>query len=245
MKNEEVYNDEYRIRAYDTGPDGKASISALLRMLEDIAGSHAILRGAGVPDLLEKGITWVLSRIEVKFHQRPEMGKTLIGETWPREAKGLKACREFRFTDTEGNIVMEGSSIWLVIDLEKRRPVRVTACMDNFILREEMVFEKEPGKLTFQSPESSSEKVKVPYSALDLNDHVNNIYYITRAMDSIPDILRTNREIDRITLNFLSECFKGNILSVGNSLEDLTLNQTVFRGDEEVCKIQSIWKDKQ
>ncbi|MBI9102768.1 MAG: hypothetical protein JEY99_10150 [Spirochaetales bacterium] len=244
MKNAEEYKDEYRIRAYDTSPDGKAGVSALLRMLEDIAGAHAILRGAGVPDLLEQGITWVLSRIEVKFYRRPGMGERLIGETWPREAKGLKACREFRFTDQEGNLVMEGASIWLVIDLEKRRPVRVTTCMDKFTLREEMVFEKEPGKLTFQSPPASEEKIKVPYSALDMNDHVNNIYYVTRAMDSIPDILRTNREIERISLNYIAECFKGDSLSVGSSMEEGTLNQTVYRGDEEVCKIQSLWKDR-
>ena len=145
MSTKEKFTDEYRIRSYNTGSDGKTTIPALLNILEDIAGTHANLRGAGITKLLTAGKTWVLSRMEVKIYRRPVMGETIRGETWPSEARGLKAARDMRFIDESGALIMEAATIWLIIDLTTRRPVRVDDYMHPFHIRNEHVLEKDPG----------------------------------------------------------------------------------------------------
>ena len=172
------------------------------------------------------------------------MGETLQGKTWPVSGKGMKARRDFHFTDGKGETVMKATSIWLVIDLETRRPLRVAPYIEGFTVNEENALEGESPKLSFPSPGPSGDKVQVPSSALDLNEHVNNVYYVTRAMDGISEDFKKGMDIKEISINYMDECFLGDILETGTDYEGDCLYQSVFKGEKTVCKLKSRWIKK-
>ena len=53
----------------------------------------------------------------------------------------------------------------------------------------------------------------VTYTELDHNHHMNNTHYADLALDSIPDILEINRDLNELKILFLSECSKGDIIN--------------------------------
>ncbi len=243
MNKKTRFTDTYPVRSWDTGVDGKATIQALLRFMEDIAGNHAHQKGAGIEYLFDKGFTWVLSRMDVEFTERPEAREWIEGTTWPRGIERLFALRDFIFTSGDNKPVMKGTSSWLILDLEKRRPVRVDPFLEMFDIEKTKALEGSAEKLNFEVKGIPGEPVIVPNSALDQNNHVNNIYYIIRAMDSIPEELLGSGTIERIRINYMAECFAGDSLRVKTDWKNKELFQIVFRGDQETCRIHTTWKN--
>ncbi len=243
MNNKTRFNDTYPVRSWDTGVDGKATIQALLRFMEDIAGNHAYRKGAGIEYLFNRGFTWVLSRMEVEFTEWPETRELIEGTTWPRGIERLFALRDFIFTSGDNKPVMKGTSSWLILDLEKRKPVRVDPFLEMFDLDETKALNGSAEKLNFEVESAPGKPVIVPNSALDQNNHVNNIYYIIRAMDSVPEELLRSCTIERIRINYMAECFAGDSLTVKTDWINDELFQIVFRGNQEACRIHTTWKN--
>ena len=46
------FEKEYRVHVYDTGPDGRVSLTSLFNYMQDIASDHAEMLGFGRDDLM-------------------------------------------------------------------------------------------------------------------------------------------------------------------------------------------------
>lgn len=183
MKTKEIYTASYTVHSYETDPAGRASMPALCRFMEDAAGNHARRLGVGMEQLTGKNATWVLSRLHFKVDRRPCWNDEIQLETWPSRMDRLFALREFRLCDAEGRSFMTASSAWMVIDLDKRRPLRPQAFFEGIPLPEEQLFSSTPAKLEPQGDEEKTGRVTVPFSSLDLNGHVNNVAYLNWGLD--------------------------------------------------------------
>ncbi|MDR1895003.1 MAG: hypothetical protein LBQ61_10030 [Spirochaetales bacterium] len=219
-----VYYENYLVRSYETGPDGRACPAALCRYIEDMAGAHASLLGSGLQDLLAQGCTWVLSRLRVRFFRRPAYREEVFGETWPTGIDRLLALRDFLIRDREDRILAAGNSAWLIIDLEKRRPQRPGPFVEKFFINPRRALNLAGGgaengevsapRLEYPGGGEKTAGLRVPYSALDLNNHVNNVNYITWALDALGPEFRGGGEIADLGVNFLSECRCGENIQI-------------------------------
>jgi acyl-CoA thioesterase FadM len=83
------FEKSYEIRAYDCDYKGRVSPLSVFDFMQDLASQHADLLGFSVQALMQQNMTWVLSRIHLKFLGMVQWGDQLIGRTWPSGTQGI------------------------------------------------------------------------------------------------------------------------------------------------------------
>ena len=115
---------EYPTQLHAIGPDGRLRLGAAFDLMQDIAGAHAEILGVGIHDLRRLGITWVLSRLMIKFDALPPRADSVRLKTWPSGVHRLFAMRQFVLSDpATGQRIATASSYWLMLKLSNLRPV--------------------------------------------------------------------------------------------------------------------------
>ena len=183
-----VWTEPFTVRAYEVGPDETASALTVCDLLQEAAGEHARAsdrEGFALPGGGRS--TWVLSRLRLRVDRRPRMRERVEVETWPASLDGLRATRDFRVT-SGGETLATATSLWFLIDVARRRPVRLPPEMDGFEV---------PGKLralTFDgAPEPAApaetehrSTFAVRRSDLDRVGHANNVRFVEWALEALP-----------------------------------------------------------
>ena len=103
-------------------------------------------------------------------------------------------------------MIGKATTSWLMIDGKTKRPIRTDILAQRLPHIEATYAIDEPcGKIeNISNPEFINE-VKVGYTDIDINQHLNNVRYIEYILNCFPtELYRTNR-INRLQVNFLSE----------------------------------------
>ena len=124
----------FSVRYYEVGPSRLVRPATLLDYLQDAAAEHASLLHIGVQDLHHRDLTWVLSRLHLTVERYPGVGETVTVRTWPSTRGSLSSYREFEVLDQAGEIVARATTAWVVLDLVRRRPVRLADVLSDYPL---------------------------------------------------------------------------------------------------------------
>src|SRR5919197_2736291 len=119
----ECLTGRFPIHSYAVDAFGTLALPALAGYLQEVAGRHADALGCGVEALRAFGLAWVLSRQRIEASAPVRLGDELEVVTWPSGVERLLVHREFLVT-RGGAEVARASTAWLVLDLDRRRPVR-------------------------------------------------------------------------------------------------------------------------
>lgn len=201
-----VWNESFPVRAYDVTPHGAASPLALCDFMQVAAGNHAAHLGLSMESLLQDGRAWVLAFLRLQVDRYPVWHRTLEIETWPSGLDRLYATREFILSDEKGECA-RATSAWLVIDTERRRPLRPPAALNEIDPPDRPpAIEVERSKMEKPTTESAHEReFRVRYHDLDLNRHVNNVRYVEWALETLPTDWLDAYALDKLTLEFRAE----------------------------------------
>lgn len=156
--------------------------AAMARLFEQAAGPHAAALGAGMDALRANGQAWMLVQLGIAVRRWPQGGERVEVVTWPsRRTAGARAWREFEVVSAEGELLAEAASVWLIVDLKSRRPVR----LPRYLL--ELQFPPRDTAIEFRpAPEAPSSSPRVTRRTvipedLDINRHANNSSYLAWA----------------------------------------------------------------
>ena len=144
----------------------------------------------------------------------------------------------------DGKDLAAGTSVWFIIDLEKRKPVRLEYFEKIFFSIPDLhAMDTAAGKI--DSPESFGieKDLQIRKSDLDLNGHVNNIHY-AEWICNIPDSFLESSGAQRNEINYLAETFYGDPIRVYTHLDDSFANIQSFRVSDkaEVCRARTVWQ---
>ena len=194
---------EYPTQLHAIGPDGRLRLGAAFDLMQDIAGVHAALLGVGIHDLRRLGITWVLSRLMIKYDALPPRTDSVRVTTWPSGVHRLFAMRQFELADpATGQTFATASSYWLMLKLANLRPVSPDDVTGTFPANtDKPVFFEDWGKLD-PSPGSDPIRTDIGQSKIDYNNHVNNAHYPMFAQDWLAAKLGYPVRIGTIRVNF-------------------------------------------
>ncbi len=206
-------------KSYFINRFGKLSSSYLFYQMQDIAWEHANVLGFGFDKLKKEQQFWVLSRLLVKIGRRPVWGENFSLETWSRGTDGFYGYRDFNFVSQTGEILVQATSSWLVINAETKRIVRLTDFND-FPKYGESVFGVNAEKV--KSPVSDSELLFTPvlFNEIDINQHFNSGRYIERIIDSYDFGYHDKHELVEFEINFLKEGMPTDRLAVKKQFVD-------------------------
>ena len=115
----------FTVHSFDVDPDGLLAPRVLCAFLQEAAGRDATRRGAGMADLMARGLAWVLQRLVLVVDEWPRQDSVVTVSTWPTRFGGATAERDFPVEDAEGRPLGRAMSRWAVADLTARRAVRL------------------------------------------------------------------------------------------------------------------------
>ena len=226
-----TYRECFQVRSYETDTQGRLHVPILCRFLEEAAVEHAAILGVAVESLIESGVAWVLSRLHLEMERWPAADEEIVIETWPEAASRLITERRFEVLDLSGQRIGAVSTLWLVLDLERRRPVRLPSQVTDRLHEHELG--PEPRKfadLVAPDPIEHELGFTVRRSDLDLADHVNNTSYVEWAIEAVSDDVWSTADLAELEIHFLSECHHGQTV--------LSRSQVVDRGKETEVRHQ-------
>lgn len=213
-----IHRREYPVHTYETDAGGLARAVSLLNYLQDAAGEHAGRLGLSVPDLVKRGMTWVLSRWHVLVHRYPRIGERLEVTTWPSGKGGYFATRDFEVA-AEAGPVLSATSSWMILSLERKQPLKVEEIIAIPYAIEKRALDDPFASLPVPSARDTEVRFRVESAHLDWNRHVNNAVYVQWALEAVPpDVLTRERPLE-LEVSYRAETFYGEeVVSVAQSV---------------------------
>ncbi len=248
----QLFEKEYRIHVYETGPDGKVNLFSLFNYMQDIASEHAVMLGFGRDDLMKDNHFWVLSRIFAVFKELPSWGARLIVRTWPSGIEKIFALRNYEIVYPDGRVAASASSSWLIVDRTTKRIHRPGESFTQHTpeLNPAILPVRSAGKLTdLQENGELDLKSHVRVSDLDINLHTNNVNYLKWVCDTYDLDFIMKHHPCSAEINYLAESMFGDEITISSSGKEAGdngfVNHSVFRTDDkkELCRIKLEWKE--
>lgn len=206
----------HTVRGFDCGYGGPFKPLALANYFQEAASDHAIRLGVGRDDFSGLGRTWMLSRLDIKVERLPTEGDDILVRTWPAGTDRLFACRCLEMRTLNGELLAGGLYHYLIVDIEKRRPLRPEKILDPG-LRSDIelpLADLSPGLQDhpgFKDLDSFVTSFNLSAGArhLDHNNHVNSGHLLDWLCDAIPPEKRSSGRIARIKVDYVAELLLG------------------------------------
>lgn len=183
-----MYSFKSRVRYSEINDTGKISIPSIVDYLQDCSTFHSEDIELGIKYLKQEKKAWIISSWQIQILEYPVLGQEIKINTWAYDFKSFYGYRNFTITDKNDKILVQANSIWVFLDLEAGRPVKLTQDeLNGYKLEEKLNMDYTPRKIKKPSKLTVSEKgFYVRKSQIDTNGHMNNSQYIKIASEAIP-----------------------------------------------------------
>jgi len=214
----DVWQETVPIRFGSIDKSNRLTLDAIFRFFQEAAISHADNLRVGRDVMESTGQVWIISRMSVLVERRPKYLETVNVRSWPCGWEKLFAIRDYDIRDKDNNAAVSARSAWIIVDMQKRRPLRPQSVMDNLPLNEGLFAMSPETQPITALAERDNLKImaerKALYSDLDYNGHVNNARYIQWIEDTLdPQILEKAEKI-RLDINYVNEILEGEIIEL-------------------------------
>lgn len=244
---EGMHTQVYTVRNYEVGPHQAVHVRTLLDYLQETADFHIRSLGVSIQDLLEKGLLWVLAAYHLKVDRYPRAGETVTVNTWYPGRHERFYLRDFEVQDADGNLIAAATTSWALIDAVKRRPVNAEDGLPDLPVLERRAVEKGIGHIPPADSPHRGDPFTVLSSCLDMYRHVNHVFYIQLALDSVSPGIESGILPVSIEAVFKAEAVTGDrlVAALQPTEEGGTwLHSIVREGDgKEVTRLRTKWKE--
>lgn len=209
------FSEEFRVRISETDRKLRLQPVALFNFFLESAIRHSESLGRGPEDLHKRETNWFLLRIHVRVRRYPRRNEHVRVQTWPWRMKGVYAIREFHMVDEHGETCAEGTSQWAMIDMKRRRPIRLP---DWILSAYEMVAERRIDdsfeKLPAVDRHDLRHEFRVRLSDLDANQHATSASYFDWCLEAVPTKVHDDLVPVSIEIHFKKEANYRELLEV-------------------------------
>ncbi len=217
MQSNKIWKDTFVVKTYEVNLFQELDIISLLNRLQDAASRHAESLGFGWDDLNKAKYFWVLSRFVVEIDQMPKWQQQIELQSWPKDFDKLAAYRDFEIFDKKtGKKLIKASSMWLVLDAQTHRPIRMTDVItSNSHTTQRVAIQEKPQRIRLpKEPQQLLAQTRIFISDLDMNRHANNVAYARKIIDAYELEFIFAHKIKRIELNFTKEALYNQKLNI-------------------------------
>ena len=183
-----MYEFDSRVRYSEVDHHGTMTVPALINYFQDCSTFQSEQLGYGMDVLKKEKKAWVLAYWQVIVKRYPKLCERITVGTFASGFKGMFGNRNFYMKDESGEQIACANSIWVYMDVEKGKPVRVDKEQaEAYGIDEPLEMPYEDRKI--EEAESYEEKAPFPVRKyhIDTNEHVNNCQYVQMAMDYLPE----------------------------------------------------------
>lgn len=236
----------YPVRATEMSPEYRLKKYYIGMYFQECFAEYAASVGLAAFDTAKIGRTWLTSDARVDFTgQMPFWREDVKISTWVGK---ITPARIFVSAVAEcgGAEIACGESVHVIADAKTHKPERSAGFAEKFGIGGGRAFPDE----TFGKPEipdgadgifETSQVVR--FDELDFNMHLNNVRYVPRALEALPEKFRTERKLLSYRIKFLREAkFGDTIVSRAVPAGNECLHVLAKSSDgAELCRMKSVW----
>lgn len=249
---EGMHSQVYTVRNYELGPHQAAHVRTLFDYLGETADSHIRKLGASIQDLMEKDLLWVLVGYHLKIDRYPRAGETVTINTWYPGRQERFYLRDFEVYGAKGgaarNLIASATTSWALIDAVKRRPVKSDDALPDLPVLKRRAVEVGIEHLPPVDSPRSGDPFTVPSSCLDMYRHVNHVFYIQWALDSVSPGIESGILPFSIEAVFKAEAVAGDrlVVAIQPTEEEGTWLHSITRESDgkEVTRLRTKWRGR-
>ncbi len=197
---------------------GTTPMFTLAGIAMQCAGENARENGFGIDDLIKKGATWVLSRMDINMTTLPKLYESISVHTWVADNNDLISERKVTFYDSNENLIGTASTMWVLLDISTRKALPLSTLP--------IILDVAQGDRGMDIP--LAERVRcndtkeiqtrtVKYSDLDVNNHVTSTKYIEWVYDTIDLEVIKDNDFKSLLVNYQNEVRFGETVSIRQS----------------------------
>ena len=193
-----------------TDRNGKVPMHEILNLLQDCSTFHSEDIGHGVSYMKREARAWVLVAYKVIVNRPIMFGQKITIGTSPSKFSSMFASRQYFIKDENGDYLVQADSLWVLIDIQTRKPLRITE-EDSSVYKPEPIFDniKASRKIRFSSERTKLESFKDLKTYIDSNGHMNNANYLRAAEEFLP----TNFPCHEVDIVYNKEAMEGEIIT--------------------------------
>ena len=196
--------EDRKLEAYQCDRYGFMRPITLMNELQSLAERHAAILGAGRQYCEEHNVAWVVTHYFIDIIDMPRSNEKLTYSTWPSVTGALRSERDFEIRGEDGSLKIRAISQWVLIDLDTRRPARISEKLPGWTGLEERVWNREFDKCPDFIP-TKSHVMACRFDDIDVNQHINNAVYAVWATESVGFEYRNNHKLRGIDIYFEHE----------------------------------------
>ncbi len=215
----------------------------LLHWIQDAAEAHASALGFGYGWGREQGLAWVETAVNLRMHRWPAWKETTTFRTWTGIASPVQARRRFELYDAEGILVAEADCLWVLIDMERRRPVPLKR-MGRLLPAEECpaVVQNLPDWEPGSEEATEARAFRVTERDIDFNGHVNNASYLVWAIDDLCERRFYGGSLREIHLAFRKETLLHEEIAIVCRMAAGRTRHIVTSGGTVRAEVDLVWQ---
>ena len=214
-----VTDRNYNIHYYEVDIHKRALITSIIDYLGDMAMYQSEILGVGVDHLKENKMAWVLYKWDITMESYPLLNQIIKVKTFAYSFRKFYAYRKYEITDADGNTIGYASSVWILINTDRRRPIRITKDMyATYGIDDSNNTSIEIEDIKSINTVHSEKCFQVRYSDIDTNMHVNNVKYVAWALETVPKDVVLNCELKNIKVTYEKETTYGETIKVSTEV---------------------------
>ena len=211
---EPVYTYYADIRQRDVDQFDRLTPTALYGSMQDAAIAHSMSKGLSGKTFMDLGYAWMLNRIHISVKHCPTIFEAVTVRTWASNLTGLYAIREFELLDEFNQVRACGTSRWVVIDLAKKRAVRLPNFLaERYGVLPKRALEDDFPKFDVKDTFDRSKEFQVRWSELDGNQHANSACYVDWFVEAVPTEILQTHDLKELELEYKRELVLGDTLT--------------------------------
>jgi acyl-ACP thioesterase len=214
-----------------------------MNILQDMADTHAERLGFGLTFCLEHNLTWFGAAYRLQIDRMPSLRENIRVQTWPSVKKKIGAVREFLIFDEASTPIIRASSLWILIDPVRRKPLPIDKILPDYKPLEDRALETDFEKIILPPSLQSVGIEKARFDDIDLNGHVNNAVYPLWAVENTDPEFHGTHRIAQLDIAFKKECLLGERVEIKSAHDaDTYFYQISAQSDSrELADIRIHW----
>ena len=237
---------QFTIPSYQVDRYKRLTVSYLLNLMQEVAWQHSTSCGAGWQDLKKENCFWALTKMHIRIHRMPEWLETIDLHTWGKPGPFVVQPRDFEMYDADGNLLMQATSDWVILDFTTFRPQRLEHFNDKIACV--------AGKHALETPAPTILPMKkadegpvhaVLFSDIDVNQHVNNVKYVQWMLDNLPVGFQEQHTLKDLVINFVTQAKLGDSYRVVYDETEPGTIETAIRSaadGHDYCRLRTVWE---
>jgi acyl-ACP thioesterase len=235
----------FEVHSYEVDPFGQITLTALGSFLQEAAYNNVRALGWGLDELNQRGLTWVVRSMQIEVVAPIRETVRLEIDTWPSGSERLAVFRDYEIRGAGGAVVARAASQWLVLDLERRRPVRPETVIDpDLLVDARHVLPPGGDRLARLERWDEERRLGVRYQDIDMNLHANNAAYLSWLIEALPEPTWRDCRLASAQIQYLAECHRDSfVLTRATSVAPGAYEHTVVREEDgkELVRAMTRW----